>query len=158
LPRRRRPPFGGRENQRPERLPYLDVWHPFPAAAGIDTWSAVNKAPKARLVLVDGSPAERDFPISNLDVFVPGRRIEIAAGYGGQNQVIFQGTVVKQGIEVREADGAKLIVDIIDPAVKMTLARSSAIFAGITDSDLIGKLVAHGGVIVVGLPSVMIGG
>lgn len=111
----------------------------------IDTWSAVNKVPKARLVLLDGSPAERDFPISNLDVFVPGRRIEIAAGYAGLNQVIFQGIVVKQGIEIRETGGAKLIIDIIDPAIKMTLARSSAIFAGITDSGLIGKLIDNAG-------------
>ncbi|HLZ67534.1 MAG TPA: type VI secretion system tip protein VgrG [Aliidongia sp.] len=111
----------------------------------IDTWSAVNQVPKARLVLFDGSAAARDFPISNLDVFIPGKKIEITAGYDGRNETIFHGIVVKQGIEINDNDGARLVVDITDPAIRMTLARSSAIFSDTTDSDLIGKLIGNAG-------------
>jgi Rhs element Vgr protein len=112
----------------------------------IDVWAAVGKVPKARLVLFDGSPATRSFDISNLDTFVPGKKIEIAAGYDNKKKdVIFNGLIVKQGMEINETEGSKLVVDITDPAIKMTLARNSAVFEKITDSELIGKLITANG-------------
>lgn len=111
----------------------------------IDVWFAVGKLPKARIALFDGSAAKRNFDISNLDTFVPGRKIEIAAGYDGANRTIFTGVVVKQAIEINETEGSKLVVDVTDEAIKMTLARKNAVFEKITDGDLIGKLITSNG-------------
>lgn len=111
----------------------------------IDTWTALNRVPKARLVIFDGSPAEASFEISDLDTFLPGKTIEIAAGYDSQETTIFRGVVVKQGIEIDQTRGSKLIVDVTDLAIKMTLERKNAVFEKIKDSDLIGKLITQSG-------------
>lgn len=111
----------------------------------IDTWTGVNKVPKARLVLFDGSAAESTFEISAGKVFIPGNKIEIAAGYNQKESVIFIGVIVKQGIEISRDQGSKLIVDITDEAIKMTLERKNCHFEKIKDSDLIGKLISTNG-------------
>lgn len=108
----------------------------------IDVWSAVDQVPKAKLVLFE----EQNFEISNLKTFIPGAKIEIAAGYDeGTKPTIFKGVVVRQGIEINEKEGSKLIVDIVDPAIAMTLQRKNAVFQNITDSDLIAILITGNG-------------
>jgi Rhs element Vgr protein len=111
----------------------------------VDTWSAMNKLPKARLVISDGSPAEEDFPISDLKAFLPGNRIEIAAGYNSKETTIFKGVIFKQGLEIDQTSASRLIVDCIDEAIKMTLERKNALFEKIKDSELIGKLIQASG-------------
>jgi Rhs element Vgr protein len=111
----------------------------------IDTSSCVNKVPKARLVLFDGSAAEEDFKISDEKTFLPGNNVEIAAGYEGKNATIFKGVIVKQGLEINRTTGSKLIVDLTDVALKMTLERNSAIFEKMKDSDVIEKLISANG-------------
>ena len=112
----------------------------------IDTWVSVNKVPRARIVLFDGSAAEQTFEISSLKTFLPGNKIEIAAGYyGGSETAIFSGVIVKQGVEINQTEGSKLVVDATDQAMKMTLERKNALFEKIKDSDLIGKLISDNG-------------
>jgi Rhs element Vgr protein len=111
----------------------------------IDTWVAVNKVPKARIVIFDGNPATSNFEISDLDTFLPGKQLEIAAGYSQKDTPIFKGIIVKQGIEINQTQGSKLIVDISDEAIKMTLERKNDLFPKIRDSELIGKLITSSG-------------
>lgn len=111
----------------------------------LDTWVSVNKVPKARIVAYDGSASDQNFPVSNLKTFVPGNKIEIAAGYAGKNTVIFKGVIVKQGIEINQTEGSKLVVEITDQAMKMTLSRKNAIYEKIKDSELIEKLIQENG-------------
>lgn len=109
----------------------------------IDTWNAVNKVPRARLVLFDGSPAEEDFEVSSGKTFVPGGKLEISAGYGEKresNPVIFQGIVVGQGLEVDPDRGSKLVVEAAAPALRMTLERKNGLFEKVKDSQLITDL------------------
>lgn len=112
----------------------------------IDTWNAINRVPKARIVVFDGSAAEQDFEISNQSIFLPGKKVQISAGYlGAKEDIIFEGITVKQTIRINQTQGSKLIVDVSDPAIKMTLERNNAVFEKIKDSELIGKLIsAHG--------------
>ncbi|MFN8994873.1 MAG: hypothetical protein ACK5X3_14595, partial [Pseudomonadota bacterium] len=49
----------------------------------IDVWRGVNKLPKARIVISDGSAAEEDFPISDRPELIPGAQIRISMGDGG---------------------------------------------------------------------------
>jgi phage protein D len=111
----------------------------------IDVWAAINKVPKARIVLSDGNAAKRDFAISSSPTFIPGKKIEIAAGYDTKNRTIFKGVVLKQAIEIDESGSSKLIVHVTDEAITMTLERKNAVFDKITDGDLIGKLITSNG-------------
>lgn len=111
----------------------------------IDTWNSVNKIPKAQIILFDGSAAKSNFEISDSKTFIPGNKLEISAGYNQKEEVIFTGVIVKQGIEINQHQGSKLIVDVTDESIKMTLERKNALFEKIKDSDLIGKLITNNG-------------
>ena len=111
----------------------------------IDTWLCINKVPKATIVLFDGSAESRDFPASNLKTFLPGNKVEIAAGYNGLTSPIYSGLIVSQGIAINPSEASKLVVHLTDDAIKMTLERRNATFEKIRDSDLIGKLIAANG-------------
>ncbi|WP_444997451.1 type VI secretion system tip protein VgrG [Aliikangiella sp. IMCC44359] len=111
----------------------------------IDTWNSVNKVPKAQLVIFDGSAAESNFEISDSKIFIPGNKIEINVGYNQKEQLIFSGVIVKQGIEITRDSGSKLIVDVTDEAIKMTLERKNALFEKVKDSDLISQLITSSG-------------
>jgi Rhs element Vgr protein len=111
----------------------------------IETWVAVNRVPKARLVIYDGSPASQNFPISNLDTFLPGKKATIALGYNQKDTLVFTGIVVSQGLDIDQTSSSKLIIEITDQALGMTLERKSAVFPNITDSDLIQQLIAGNG-------------
>ncbi len=111
----------------------------------IETWLAVNKVPKAQIVVSDGDAATSDFEISNDKIFLPGNQIEIAAGYGPKQTTIFKGVILKQGIEINRTRGSKLLVEAADAALKMTLARKNDLFQKVRDGDLIGKLIANNG-------------
>lgn len=111
----------------------------------METWTEINRLPKARLVIFDGSAAVRDFIISDSATFVPGMTIEILAGYDGLNATIFSGIISKQSLEITENGATKLIVEATDNAIKMTLNRSNAIFENMTDSQIIEKLIGASG-------------
>jgi Rhs element Vgr protein len=113
--------------------------------ASIDTWTGVNKVPKGRLVLFDGDAAQGTFPLAAGKTFLPGAKVEIAAGYDNRNAPIFAGVIVRQGLEVDQTQGPKLVLDLTDMAVKMTLERKNALFQKVKDSDLIKQLVRASG-------------
>lgn len=106
---------------------------------------AVNKIPMARLTLVDGSPAEENFPLSESGDFVPGKEVEIKAGYQQSEATIFKGVIVKHGLRVRHQQTPLLVVTCNDKAVKMTIGRNNAYFVKQKDSDVIGKLIGAAG-------------
>jgi len=111
----------------------------------IETSVAVNRLPKARLVIFDGSAATATFPVSSLNLFLPGNKITIALGYNEKDATVFSGVIVAQRIEINQTASSKLIVDITDQSMAMTLARKSAVFANIKDSDLIRNLITSNG-------------
>ena len=112
----------------------------------IETWVAVNKVPRARLIIFDGSAAKQDFEISNQNLFLPGAKVDISLGYPGTAETkVFSGVVVAQSIEIDTSQPSRLLVDISDDALRMTLERKNGVFEKIKDSDLIGKLIAANG-------------
>ncbi|MQP66373.1 type VI secretion system tip protein VgrG [Niveispirillum sp. SYP-B3756] len=111
----------------------------------VDIWTGVNKLPKARVVLYDGSAATESFPISASSAFVPGAKLEISLGYDSKETVLFTGLVFRLGLEISENDASRLVVEATDKAMAMTLARHNAIYENITDSALIEKLIGNAG-------------
>ncbi|NJN17070.1 MAG: phage late control D family protein [Oscillochloris sp.] len=109
----------------------------------IDVIRDLNRIPSAQVVLLDGSPAEQKFEISNSEFFKPGQTIEIRLRYEGesdQEATVFKGLVVAQRVEANNR-GSQLSVTLKDAAFAMTLVRSSAVYRDKTDDAIIKSLL-----------------
>lgn len=111
----------------------------------IDVWTGVNRIPKARLVVSDGSAADQDFPISEGSSLIPGVTLTIALGYGGSETTVFTGVIHRQGLEVSINGPSRLVVEAADKAMAMTLARQNAVFQNVTDSQVCQTLITAAG-------------
>lgn len=105
----------------------------------------VNRIPTAKIVFVDGDPSLQDFPLSNDDLLIPGKKIEITSGYQGSEESVFKGVIVKHNIKVRPQQ-ALLIVECRDEAVKLTVGRKSKYFYESKDSDIIEEIIGTYGI------------
>ena len=101
----------------------------------------INKIPQAKLVFFDGSLADEDFTLSAGDLFTPGSELKIKAGYRAVEDPVFKGIVITHGIEAKTGEPSKLIVELRDVSVKMTVGRKNRYFEDVTDSDLIEELL-----------------
>jgi len=113
----------------------------------IDVWTGVNKVPKARLVVSDGSASAENFPLSDSATLIPGAKLTISMGYNGNLTDVFSGVVYRMGLEASTNGPPRLVVEATDPAMVMTLARQNAIFTNselqITDSEVCEKLITQ---------------
>ena len=106
---------------------------------------AVNTVPSATLVFVDGDMPNQAFPICDATTFSPGTKVTLQAGYGNEMTVIFCGIVVSQGLTIRGDNETRLVVECRDEAVRLTIGRKNALYEDLTDSDVMGALIAgHG--------------
>jgi Rhs element Vgr protein len=104
---------------------------------------AFNKIASAKLVFIDGSAPDRDFPLSNDDQFKPGSEIKIQLGYHGDVETVFEGIIIKHGIKIKQSGVSVLMIEAKDIAIKLTGARKSAYFIQKTDSDIITSLAGE---------------
>jgi len=100
----------------------------------------INRIPTARITLLDGNPSSQDFELSNQDLFLPGKEIEIKAGYHSDETTIFKGIVIKHSLKIR-TNQSFLIVECKDKAVKLTIGRKSKYFYDSKDSDILGEII-----------------
>jgi Rhs element Vgr protein len=105
----------------------------------------VNAIPKAKVVVMDGSAASQNFDLSNGTNFIPGAEISIAAGYNGENEVIFSGLIISQTIRANE-DGSQMEIECRDKAIKLTADRKNKIWEDVSDNDAITDLVGQNGI------------
>lgn len=70
------------------------------AIISVLTENSINGISTAKLVVQDGDMQSQDFPVSNSETFDLGNEIEIYAGYGSHEEKIFQGIIVKHGLEI----------------------------------------------------------
>ena len=106
---------------------------------------AVNRVPMARLVFADGDMPNRKFPLSDAGNLIPGTSIRITAGYGDDEQPLFEGIVIKHSIRIEGENAAHLLVECRDNAVKMTVGRKNATYSKMLDSAVIGNLISAAG-------------
>ncbi|ACH39558.1 phage protein D and tail spike protein, putative [Citrifermentans bemidjiense Bem] len=104
----------------------------------------INRIPTATLVLRDGEASKATFQISNSDHFLPGNKVEIRLGYRSNNETVFKGVVIKQGISIRKS-GSILTVECRDEAVKMTCGAKSRYYTDMKDSDIMEQVIASYG-------------
>lgn len=101
----------------------------------------VNRIPSASIVLFDGSPVEQNFDISNEDTLIPGKVLEIQAGYHSENETIFKGIIVKHGIKAQNGAPSVLSIECRDVAIRMTAIRKSGFYADVSDSELFEEII-----------------
>jgi Rhs element Vgr protein len=102
-----------------------------------------NKISSARLVYVDGSASESDFPLSNADTLVPGNEVEILAGAEDDPVSLFKGIVIRQSIKIRDQSAPQLVVECRHKAVNLTIGRKNAYFFDQKDSDIFSTLLEN---------------
>ncbi len=108
---------------------------------GVYILKAVNKISSARLIYMDGAAAAEDFPLSNADTLIPGKKVEILAGTGEDPIPVFTGIIIRQSLKMRDNSAPQLVVECRHQAVKMTVGRKNAYFFDQTDSDIITTLL-----------------
>jgi Rhs element Vgr protein len=118
------------------------------AIVSIEIWNRINRVPRARIVINDGDPSSETFPLSTADTFLPGKTVTIGAGYADEIKNIFSGVIVAQEIEVVPNAPARLVVDMADKALKMTLQRKNAVFKDMSDHAVVEKLISANGLTV----------
>ena len=104
----------------------------------------INSITKATILLQDGSAAERGFTTSNTDELIPGKEIEIQAGYQNNEESIFKGITVKHSIKVRKSVSV-LIVECRHQAIKMATKLKNAYFHEIKDDEIADQLCRNNG-------------
>ena len=100
----------------------------------------LNRVAGAIILFHDGDPATGSFKISDSEFFIPGKEIEIHAGYHSEESLIFKGIVINHGIRARKDESAVLRIQCKDKAVKLTVGRLNNYFYESTDSDVFEEL------------------
>lgn len=112
---------------------------------GVLVTRAYNRVASAEILIHDGDPAAETFKVSEAADFVPGKKIEIEAGYHGQDTTIFKGVIVRHGIKAVRGRPSTLRVECRDAAVKLTVGRKSKYFNDETDSSIIESIASDAG-------------
>ena len=86
-----------------------------------------------------------EFKAGNSDDFIPGREIEILAGYGSDETVIFKGLVIRHSLTISRSNSVNLVVECKDKTVKMTKCRKRFHHQGDTDKTILSKLIKDHG-------------
>ena len=105
---------------------------------------SVNRIPTATLIIRDGDPAAQTFAASSTDYFVPGKELELKAGYRATEDKIFTGTVVGHSVRLRDQ---RSVLEVVckDPAFKMTLSPKNRYFKDTKDSDALEDIIRESG-------------
>lgn len=111
---------------------------------------SINKISRATIDLAMERKATGDetFAILAKDVYLPGKKVVIKAGYQDETKTaeIFQGVIVSLGLESSPQDGSGFIrLRCAHNAIKLTLNQSSRYFAKKTDKDAITTILSEHG-------------
>ena len=104
----------------------------------------VNRIPMAQIILSDGEASSRDFKLSNEDLLIPGKKVEIKAGYHNDEETIYKGVIIKHAVKIKDGTSL-LIIECKDEAVKLTIGRKSSYFYDAKDSAIFEEIIGKYG-------------
>lgn len=104
----------------------------------------VNRIPIAQIILIDGDPSARDFQLSNEELLIPGKKIQINAGYHNDEEILYKGIVIKHSIKIKDKSSL-LIIECKDEAVKLTIGRKNNYFYDVKDSEAFEEIIGNYG-------------
>ena len=106
---------------------------------------AANKIPVSVVRILDGSPADGDFPLSESNDFIPGNSIEISLGYDSKNESVFKGVIVRHRVISNDEEGPLLEIECMEKVAKLTVARKTRYYEKVKDSDVFSKIISDAG-------------
>ncbi len=104
-------------------------------------YKRVNHIGKAKLVFTAGNMPEGEVPESDDETFAPGKKIRIEAGYGNDENPIFEGFVTHHNFMVSGENNAVLEIECRDYTFPMTMARKNSLFEKKKDSEAIKEIL-----------------
>ena len=104
----------------------------------------INKIASARVILLDSSRGIESNKLREEEAFIPGKKIEIQAGYDLKTESIFKGIITAQNIQFRSNTGT-LVLECKDESIKMTGSKNNSVFTNSTDSDAFKKIISNHG-------------
>jgi Rhs element Vgr protein len=104
----------------------------------------INSIAKSTIILQDGSAGEQGFATSNSSELIPGKKIEIKAGYATSEETIFKGIIIKHSIKARK-DASVLVIESRHEAIKMTTKIRNNYFHDLTDAEIADQLCRENG-------------
>ena len=102
----------------------------------------VNRIASAKVILLDGDPSAEDFQVSAMDLFIPGKAVEITAGYHSSEESIFKGVIVSHGVKTRQGGASFLVLECKHKAFGMALNPRSAYYGESKDSDVFREILS----------------
>ena len=102
---------------------------------------SVYKIPYAIITLIDGDVSTQEFAASDTNIFTPGNKIEIEAGYHSDEDPIFSGIIIKHGLKCTSTSDFTLQLECKDVFVKTTVGRKNRYFFGKKDSIVIEEIL-----------------
>ncbi len=103
------------------------------------------RIPSCKLIIYDGDAAQSNFPASNEQWFIPGKNLELWAGYEADEKLLFKGIVVKQAIKIRNERSPVLEVEAKDAFVKLSTYAKSKYFAELSDQQVMEEIIQDAG-------------
>jgi Rhs element Vgr protein len=108
----------------------------------INIENVINSIPTAQIVLEDGDAAQQGFEISSSSNLIPGKELEILAGYSSDENTVFKGIITKQKIRVNRRGKSQLQVECKDPSFRLALNRKSRYLKEVTDEDVFEEIAS----------------
>ena len=103
-----------------------------------------NKISTGKIVLLDGNAADREFALSNEDLFKPGSEIEIQLGYHSNTETVFKGIITRHALKAKQ-NSSYLYVEAKDKSTSLALRRRNSYFFDQKDSEVIEQLSSDAG-------------
>jgi Rhs element Vgr protein len=100
----------------------------------------INKIPVTRIYISDGDLAKETFEISDGELFLPGKKIEVSLGYSLDNKLLFKGIIITHAGKFINKK-PELMIECRDEAVKMTIGKKFKHFNDVKDSDIAEELI-----------------
>ncbi len=107
----------------------------------LDVHKQVNRIGKAALVLHVRDTEWGQISVADGALFVPGKDVAISAGYGDDEDPIFEGIITSLQLGIDGTEGVKLTVECRDFAYPMTQGNRQECYDEATDGDIIGQVI-----------------
>ncbi len=104
-----------------------------------------NRIPSCRLIIYDGEAAKSDFPVANGEFFIPGKEMELWAGFSSEEELLFKGIIIKQSIKLRQDTSPTLEIIAKDACVQLTTNAKQKYFSEKSDKQMIEEIVEEAG-------------
>ncbi|TFV95545.1 type VI secretion system tip protein VgrG [Algoriphagus kandeliae] len=99
----------------------------------------IDKLPSAHITLLEDYSSGK-LELSNGELLIPGKILEILIGYNSEETKIFEGFITKHGIEMQK-DRVQLSLELKDPAIQMAVKRENRTFLDFSDAEIAESLI-----------------